>query len=285
MEKILSQYLSAVYEKPILEVAHASISFSTIFYIAIILIVANLVYLGLKLFVSIQIKRNKIRNAQAKSLLQLFLYLLFIITFLFILNALGYSLSYLFVGSTALLVGLGFGLQQLFVDVISGVILLIDKNINLGDVVRLDTLSNKENMLGRIHHIGLRATLLQTIDNEFMIVPNSKFLTSGISSLMKDKGAVRFRIKVLVEYNEDMTLVRKVITEALFKNINVEKAPEPTIIAKDFADSGVLLEVRFWMKEIFTFENIVSDIRYQILEDFRTNNITIPFPHLKINRS
>jgi small-conductance mechanosensitive channel len=285
MEKILSQYLSAVYEKPILEVAHASISFSTLIYIAIIIIIANLVYLGLKLFVSIQIKRNKIRNAQAKSLLQLFLYLLFIITFLFILNALGYSLSYLFVGSTALLVGLGFGLQQLFVDVISGVILLIDKNINLGDVVRLDTLSNKENMLGRIHHIGLRATLLQTIDNEFMIVPNSKFLTSGISSLMKDKGAVRFRIKVLVEYNEDMTLVRKVITEALFKNINVEKAPEPTIIAKDFADSGVLLEVRFWMKEIFTFENIVSDIRYQILEDFRTNNITIPFPHLKINRS
>ena len=285
MESILLKYFTSFFDKPIVQVANTDISLYTLIYLGVIFVIANAIFLGARLFLNIQIKRKKIRSAQGKSLLQLFGYIVTIIAFLFVLNELGYSLSYLFVGSTALLVGLGFGLQQLFLDVLSGIILLIDKNVNLGDVVRLDTTKGKENLLGRIQHIGLRTTLLQTVDNEFMIIPNSKFLSSGVTSFMKDKGSARFRIQIQVEYSQNVELVKKVLVESVLKDERIDKNPEPTVIVKDFQDNGVLLEVRFWMKELFNPETIMSDIRSNILEDFRKNNITIPFPQLVYHRA
>lgn len=284
METFLFQYLDTLFDKPLVHLADTAISFSTLIYVAIILVVANAVYLFVRILVNIQIKRNKIRSAQGRSLLQLFGYILTIISFLFIIRNLGYSLSYFLVGSTALLVGLGFGLQQLLLDVVSGVILLIDKNVNLGDVVRVDIPSGKEDMHGRIHHIGIRATLLQTIDNEFMVIPNSKFLASGVRSLMRDKGSARFRINIQVQFSEDMEKARRILMEAVLKDERVDKTPTPTIIIRDFRDNGVLLEIRFWMKELFNSENILSDIRFQILQDFNNNKIVIPYPQRVIQK-
>ncbi len=285
MENILNNYVTKIFDKPIVHFSKIEISIFTVFYLAFIVLIGNLVYFAIKFFMNLQVKKGKIRQAQAKSLQQLLGYIVFIITILFLFNALGYSLSYVFVGSTALLVGLGFGLQQLFLDMISGVILLIDRNFNLGDVVRLDTSSGKENLHGRIQHVGLRTTLLQTIDNEFMVIPNSKFLSSGITSFMKDKGSARFRVTIQVEYKQDMELVKEILSEAVLKNSQVEKKPDPTIIIKEFRDNGILLEVRFWMKEIFYTENVLSEIRFQILEDFRKNNINIPFPQIVLHQT
>ncbi len=285
MESILSNYLGILFEMPIVHVAKVEISISTIFYFVFVIVAAYLSYLVAKLFINVQIKKGKIRTAQGKSLLQLFGYLVFIVAILFVIRGFGYSLSYFFVGSTALLVGLGFGLQQLFLDVISGIILLVDKYVNLGDVVRLDTSSGRENMHGRIQRIGLRATLLQTTDNEFMVIPNSKFLSSGISSFMKERGSARFRISILVEYGQDMEQVKKVLSDAVLSDVNVDKNPNPTVIAKDFAESGILLEVRFWTKELFNSENVLSEIRFKILENFRANNIKIPFPQVVYHKA
>lgn len=277
--------MESLFEKPIIHFAKINISIFTIIYIVAVIIIANLIYFFIKFFLNLQIKKGKLRTNQVKSLLQLFGYIIFIVAALFIFNGLGYSLSYFFVGSTALLVGLGFGLQQLFLDMISGVILLIDRNFNLGDVIRLDTTTGKENLHGRIQHVGLRTTLLQTLDNEFMVIPNSKILSSGITSFMKNKGSARFRVTVQVEYRQDMELARKVLMEAVLKNKHIDKNQEPTVIIKDFKDNGILLEVRFWLKEIFYTENILSEIRFQILEDFRKNNIAIPFPQIVYHKA
>jgi small-conductance mechanosensitive channel len=245
--------------------------------------VAYFIFFGFKTVINIQIKRKKVRGVQGKTLIQLFKYIVSISAFFFIMNTLGYSLSYIFLGSTALLVGLGFGLQQLFLDLISGIILLIDKNVNLGDVVKVDT-GGHINMFGKIYHIGLRTTLLQTLDNEFIIIPNSKLLSSGAKSLMRDKGSVRFRISVGVHYATDMVLARKIIKQVMTRDVRVDKDPEATIILKDFADHSILLEARFYMKEIFNSENILSDLRFEILEEFRKNNINIPYPQMVIHQ-
>ena len=279
MDYFFSKYGISIFDKPVLEFANRAISFTNILYAVLILFAAYGIYFLGGLFVNIQIKRKKLRNAQGKSLLQLFGYIVTIVAISYAARTLGYSLGYFLVGSTALLVGLGFGLQQLFLDLVSGVILLIDKNVNLGDVVKVDIPSGRENMYGKIFHIGLRATLLQTIDNEFMIIPNSKFLSSGIRSLMRDKGSARFRINVQVEFKQDMQKARAVLMAAVLKDIRVEQEPVPTIIIKEFKDYGVLLEVRFWMKELFNSEIILSDIRFKILEDFYKNDINIPYPH------
>lgn len=279
MEQLFSKYISPLIETPIVKVADKGIAFSNIFYSLLIIGVAYGVYISAKILLNIYIKRKSIRSSQGKALLQLFGYVVTMVAVFFVIKAFGYTLSYLLLGSTALLVGLGFGLQQLFLDLVSGVIILIDKDINLGDVVKVDIPSSKDPMHGRIYHIGLRATLLQNIDNEFMIIPNSKFLASGVRSLMRDKGSARFRIHILVEFNQDMKQAVKVLMESVLKDPRVEQEPAPTIIVKEFQANGVMLEARFWMRELFNSEIILSDVRFKILEDFHANGIKIPFPH------
>ncbi len=279
MEALFTKFGLPLLDKPVVQFANQAISFKSVFYAAIILLIAYGIFFSVRFTLAIQVKRKKIRSAQGKALLQLFGYILTILAIFYSASTLGYSLTYLLLGSTALLVGLGFGLQQLFLDLVSGVILLIDKNVNLGDVVKVDIPSGKEQMFGKIFHIGLRATLLQTIDNEFLIVPNSKFLSSGVRSLMRDKGAARFRIHIMVEFGQDMNKARRTLTEAVLKDPRVDQEPGPTIIIREFKEYGAMLEIRFWMKELFNSEIILSDMRFKILEDFTKNGIKIPYPH------
>lgn len=277
---VFTDFISFILAKPIGDTTAVShFTVTSVIYAAVVAVIWYFVYLFFRVIVNIQIRRKKIRNAQGKNLVQLIGYIITILALVSATNALGYSLSYLLVGSTALLVGIGFGLQQLFLDLVSGVILLIDKNINIGDVVKVDIPSGRENMYGKIHHIGLRATLLQNIDNEFIIIPNSKILSSGMKSLMRDKGSARYRINVQVGFNENMDKVKQVMMDAILSDSRVDHEPSPTIIIREFKDSGILLEIRFWMKELFNSEIILSDLRFKILDSFRSHGIHIPYPH------
>jgi small-conductance mechanosensitive channel len=224
-----------------------------------------------------RVRSDKVRKSQSRTLNQLASYVITVVAVTYAFSAVGYSLTYLFVGSTALLVGLGFGLQQMFMDVVSGIILLIDKNVNYGDVIRVDMQGIQAPMYGKITHIGLRTTLLETIDNEIMIVPNSRMLQSGVKSLMRGNGAARFRVTMRVSYDSDMELAKKLMMKAVDLNEKTDKDPKPTIIIKSFEDSYILLEIRFWMKEIFNSEIILSDIRFKIFELFKKEGLEIPY--------
>jgi small-conductance mechanosensitive channel len=112
-----------------------------------------------------------------------------------------------------------------------------------------------------------------------MIVPNSKMLQSGVKSLMRGNGAARFRVCVGVSYESDMEKAKLIVTKAVLSHPKIEEEPKPTIILKSFDESGVTLEVRFWMKELFNSENILSDVRFAILDSFRKDGISIPYPH------
>lgn len=276
--EVLSTVTGKVLEEPIVNVSNGSIKTSDFLFITLIFLVAYLAFALFKLLMALQVKRNRIKRAQSKTLSQLVGYVITIFAVASAFSYIGYSFTYLLLGSTALLVGLGFGLQQLFVDLISGVILLIDKNVNYGDVVNVDIPGSKEVMRGRITQIGLRATQLENIDNEIMIVPNSRMLSSGVRSLMRNHGSVRFRVEITVDYYVDMEKVRTIMTEAVLDNKNVDQEPKPTIIIKRFEENGPLLEIRFWMKELFNSENILSDIRFEILKRFLENEINIPYP-------
>jgi small-conductance mechanosensitive channel len=151
---------------------------------------------------------------------------------------------------------------------------LIDKNVNLGDVIKTETL---EAYTGKIIHIGLRTTQIQTVDNQIILIPNSKMISSGVKSLMREKGAVRFRINISVAYKTDMQKAIFIIQKTLNRDTRVEKSPIPDIVLKEFQSSGVLLEARFWLKELFQNEIILSDLRFEILKEFQLNNIEIPF--------
>jgi small-conductance mechanosensitive channel len=278
LESILATITDKVLQKPLLQLPNISITFTNLLFVGLIFLIAYFVHTLFKLLMALQVKRNVIKRAQSKTLSQLAAYVFTILAVAASFSYIGYSLSYFFLGSTALLVGIGFGLQQLFVDLISGVILLIDKNVNYGDVVMIDIPGSSINNSGRIVQIGLRTTQLETIDNQILIVPNSKILSNGLKSLMRSRGAVRFRIDLHVAYNSDMEKVKTLMIKAALSNYNTEKDPVPNIIVKSFDDNGVSVELRFWMKELFNSENHLSEIRFEILKLFRENNIEIPFP-------
>jgi small-conductance mechanosensitive channel len=278
VDTLLATVTEKVLEKPIIKLPNISLSFSDLFIVGIIFSVAYLIYTAIKLLIALQVKRNRIKKAQSKTLTQLISYIIAIFAVGAAFSSFGYSLTYFFLGSTALLVGLGFGLQQLFVDLISGIILLIDKNVNYGDVIDVDIPGAKIHLRGKIVQIGLRATQLETIDNEIMIVPNSRMLTSGVRSLMHGNGSARFRVTMQVSFDSDMDKVKKLMTKAVLSHEKADQEPKPTIIIKEFTDNGVLLEIRFWMKELFNSEIILSDIRFETLKLFRENNIEIPYP-------
>lgn len=279
LEQIVATVTDNVFENSLSSITNFKIEFSDLLSILIIFSITLGIHTLFKLFMAWQVKRDKVRKSQSKTLTQLAGYVLFIFAITSSFSAAGYSLTYLLVGSTALLVGLGFGLQQLFVDLISGVILLLDKNINYGDVVKID-IAGSQTVEGKIANIGLRATLIETIDNEMIIVPNSKLMQTGFTSLMRNRGSVRFRVSIPVDFSSDMNKVREIMYACVKANPKVDKNSDLSLIIKEFLNNGVLVEVRFWMKELFNSEIILSDIRFEILKQFRENGITIPYPHM-----
>ncbi len=278
VDNLFATVSEKVFEKPVLQLPNLTLSLSDLFLVGIIFLIAYCIFLIFKFLMSLQVKKNKMRKAQSKTLSQLASYIITFIAIMSSFSAVGYSFTYLLLGSTALLVGLGFGLQQLFMDLISGVILLIDKNINYGDIIRVDIPGVNEKMHGKLVQIGLRATQFETIDNEIIIVPNSKLLSSSIRSLMRSKGSSRFRVHIQVAYDTDMDIAKKLLIETILNNEKTDKTQDVTIIIKDFMENGVMLEVRFWMKELFNSEIILSEIRFDILRLFRENGVEIPYP-------
>lgn len=277
IDKLVGTVTDKVLEQPVVNFSNFKLDFADIVEIGIIFAVAYAVYWCFRFFMAWRVRSDKVRKSQSRTLNQLASYVITVIAVTYAFSAVGYSLTYLFVGSTALLVGLGFGLQQMFMDVVSGIILLIDKNVNYGDVIRVDMQGIQAPMYGKITHIGLRTTLLETIDNETMIVPNSRMLQSGVKSLMRSNGAARFRVTMRVSYESDIEQVKQLMMKAVDLNDKTDSEPKPTIIIKSFEDSYILLEIRFWMKEIFNSEIILSDIRFKILELFKKEGLEIPY--------
>jgi len=215
---------------------------------------------------------KKIENEQMLATLQVFTYFLFIGATIFTLNYLGVKLTALFVGSAALLVGIGFGLQQLFLDVISGFILLFDSNINAGDVIETTEFT------GKVKRISLRTTQILTTDNLVVILPNSKMITANVTNLSHSRTSVRFRITVGVAYGSDTQKVKDILIQCSMDHPKTENEPAPTVLFKDFGESALIFELRFWSKDTFQIEAVQSEVRFLIDERFRKEGITIPFP-------
>jgi len=277
LDKMVGTVTGKVLEQPVVNFSNFKLNLSDILEIGIIFLAAYVVYWCFRFFIIWKFGNDKVRKSQFRTLNQLASYVITVVAVTYAFSSVGYSLTYLFVGSTALLVGIGFGLQQMFMDVISGIILLIDKNINYGDVIRVDMQGIQAPMFGRIINIGIRTSLLENIDKVIMIVPNSRMLQSGIKSLIRGNGSARFRVTMRVSYESDIEVAKKLMMKAVELNEKTDDEPKPTIIIKSFEDSFILLEIRFWMKEIFNSEIILSDIRFKILELFKKEGLEIPY--------
>lgn len=255
------------------EVAGFNLSFSNIVFALLILLIARfLIWITTQVFLKRYYLREKVNVGSQYAINQLIKYIIFVIATLMALDNLGIEMTVLWGGAAALLVGLGLGLQQIFMDLVSGLILLFERSIEVGDIVKVD------NLVGSITQIGLRTSNLLTRDNINVIIPNSKLTVENVVNWSHITTQVRFSINIGVAYGSDTKLVKKTLLNVAAENPYIMKAPGPFVRFVDFGESSLDLELHFWTKNLLIAEDIKSDLRFAINDAFEENNIEIPFP-------
>ncbi|MBS9768865.1 MAG: mechanosensitive ion channel [Flavobacteriaceae bacterium] len=248
------------------------ITVKTVIAVLLTLLIARIIiwFLG-KVFTQYATQR-KIDKGRQHSIFQIIKYIIYFITLLFILNALDIDSMGLLVSSGALLVGVGIGLQQTFNDIFSGIILLFESSVKVGDKLIVDDL------ICQVRHIGLRTTEVTTIDNISIIIPNSILVTNKVTNWSHNQKSARFHIDVGVAYSSDIEFVEKVLLDSLNGQSGIQKFPAPSVQLMNYGDSSVDFRLYFFSREFFEIKKIKSDIRKRIFKNFKENNIEIPFP-------
>jgi small-conductance mechanosensitive channel len=201
-------------------------------------------------------------------------YLVLVLGLLVALQTAGLNLSSLTVLAGALGVGIGFGLQNIVHNFVSGLILMGERAIQIGDRVEVG------GTLGRVMRIGARATAIQTNDNISIIVPNSEFVTNRVVnwSLQGDQ-RVRLRVPVGVSYGSDPHKVEQLLLKVAGSNPNVLKEPAPVVVFREFGDSSLNFELRIWTVTMMERPGAMkSELNFAIWDTFKQHGIEIPFP-------
>jgi small-conductance mechanosensitive channel len=269
-------------EFDLIETKDFDVTVYEILIILIILIFTMFFMRVLKRVFRARVKKKEFDSGRSHAILQILKYVVTIVIILVSFEIVGIKLTLLLAGSAALLVGLGLGLQQIFQDIMSGIAILFEGSLKVGDIVEI-----QDNLIGKVIEIGLRTSKLETRDNIIMVVPNSKFVTDIVINWSHIEKKTRFHIDVGVAYGSDVDKVTRVLLQCAEDNKKVSSSPLPFVRFNDFGNSSLDFQLYFWTIETFQVEQIKSDIRYKIDAAFRANKVQIPFPqrdvHIKSN--
>jgi len=193
------------------------------------------------------------------------------------LQTLGINLSALFAAGAVFAIGLGFAMQNIAQNFVSGIILLLERSIKPGDVLRI------EGQLVKVQQLGIRATLVRTLDEEEMIVPNASVVQSTVTNYTLQDSIYRVRCPVGVVYGSDMRRVREVLEQAGRAMDWRNKEREPVVLMTDFGSSSVDFEVSVWMNDPWNVRRAKSQLNEAIWWALKDAGITIAFPQLDVH--
>ena len=257
----------------LLKIGNSEILVSNVLGIILVLLVARLfVWLLRKLINRNLAKKRLADEGRRYAVVQISSYIIYISAILLCLELLSVPLTWIVTSSTALLVGIGFGLQDTFRDFLSGIILLFEASVGVNDVVQIGDL------IGKVKQIGIRTTEIQTRDGIMVIVPNAKLTNDNIINWSHGNRIARFEIPIGVAYGTDVPLVMDTLATCAQGHERVLKTPSPKVQFKEFASSSLNFDLLFWTRDVFSVEFIKSEIRVAIDAAFQENGIVIPFP-------
>jgi len=222
-------------------------------------------------------KFNKLNTGNSFALFQIIKYVIWVIAIGLMFEAVGIKLTFLLAGSAALLVGLGLGLQQTFNDILSGIILLFDSSLNVGDILDID------GDVVIIKEIGFRTSKGLNRQQIIVTLPNSFLTTNKVINWSNQSMKTLFTINVGVAYGSDVDLVMQVLKESAAEHPDVlnKKSVESRFV--NFGDSSLDFSLLFYSKNLFRIERVKSDIRIIINRKFNEHNISIPFPQMDLH--
>lgn len=199
-------------------------------------------------------------------------YIIYLTTIMMALQALGLSLSVVWGGAAALAVGFGLGLQQTFNDLVSGLILLIESSVAVGDIVTVD------GMVGKVRKIGLRTSEVETFDDITYIIPNSKLVVDNVVNWSYNGRYSRFHIDIGTAYNSDPEQVKTILLAIAKSQKEVLERPGPSVHFDGFGASSLDFKLHIYTYKFWEIERIKSDIRFKIFSELNKAGIEIPFP-------
>lgn len=205
-------------------------------------------------------------------------YVVIAIGFAVILQTVGIDLSTVTVLAGALGIGVGFGLQAITNNLVSGLILLFERPIKIGDRIEV------ESVTGEVVNISARATTVVTNDNIAIIIPNSEFISSKVTNWSYTTRDVRFNVPIGVSYREDPEVVRKLLLEVADEHPGVLKDRKPDVLFQEFGESSLNFILRVWTRDYTDRPGVLrSELNYAISRKFREHGIEIPFPQRDIH--
>ena len=207
-----------------------------------------------------------------KSIFTFFNYFIYVVVILITFDNIGVDVTAIFAASAALLVGVGLALQTFIQDIISGIFIIADQAVHVGDIIEI------EGQVGKVENITLRTTRAVTIDNKVLIIPNHKFLTSILYNWTENGILTREYIGVGVSYASDVKQVEQLLIQVAEAQADVLRHPTPTVLFEDFGDNALHFQLYFSINNSFKAGKIKSDIRFAVHACFREHNIEIPFP-------
>jgi small-conductance mechanosensitive channel len=216
--------------------------------------------------------RRRVEMGVRHSIGRLVHYFLILIGFLLAISILGFDVTKFTIMLSALGVGIGFGLQGVVNNFVSGLILLFERPVRVGDSIEID------GKWAEIKRIGLRATTVQTFDQADVIVPNADLVTNQVTNWTLSNRRVRLVIPVGVAYGSDVPLVMEKLMACGKANPNVSKTHEPQVLFLRFGESSLDFELRVWVMDADFRVKVQSELHQEIDRSFRDANIEIPFP-------
>lgn len=275
-------YLQTVWvtiNKPFLTLGNFDLTIWSVFYLLILLF--------LLFFITARLRKWLVYNLLAKSSIDLGVriavgsilrYIVVLIGLFVILQTVGIDLSSVTILAGALGVGIGFGLQNITNNFVSGLIILFERPIKVGDRIEVAGIA------GDVTNISMRATTILTNDNISIIVPNSEFISSSVINWSHNDRKVRFKIPVAVSYKEDPEHVRDIIIDVAKKCTGVLADPQPIVRFDEYGDSAIIFSLRVWTTEFINRPGAFrSMIYFDLFKRFRQEGIEIPYPQRDIH--
>mgnify|MGYP000495251229 FL=1 len=219
------------------------------------------------------LSRTKLQSSLQFGLSRIIGYTLIAVGFYVAFQLVGVDLSSLAIIAVSLGVGVGFGLQNIINNFVSGIIILAERPISIGDRIEV------AGVAGRVTKMQLRSTTVVTNDNITMIVPNADFISNTVTNWSHGDPKVRIRVPVGVAYGSDLKLLQQLLLEAAGEHPKALRDPSPVVLFTEFGDSSLNFELGVWTQEMTaTPIHFTSEMNFIIEQKLRENDIEIPFP-------
>ncbi|BAC08381.1 cyclic nucleotide-binding domain-containing protein [Thermosynechococcus vestitus] len=275
--QFLLKRVTVVFNTPFMELGRTKITLNFLFLILFlsfgVIFISHWVSEWLKSRILVQLRVDR---GNQETITRVVSYSLSFIGFIVVLQTAGIDLSSLTVLAGVLGIGFGFGLQNLASNFISGLVILLEHPIKVGDFIEVDGL------LGTVEKISIRATIIRTNDSQYVIVPNNRFIEKNVVNWSYGSPDSRIHIPVSVAYGSDTVLVTEALLSAARQDPRVLLTPPPSVWFRGFGESAYLFELLVWINRPQDSEPIKSALNFLIEQELRQRQIEVPFPQLDL---